>query len=56
MDLDQAAAAAQAETPEAEAKPQKEYYHDNKNRIFVRAIQGAYSLNDELKRLRAMLH
>jgi quercetin dioxygenase-like cupin family protein len=54
MDLDQAAGAGPADTSGAEGKPKKEYYHDNKNRIFVRAIQGAYSLNDELKRLRAM--
>jgi len=53
MDLDQATGAAPAKS-EADAKPTKEYYHDNKNRIFVRAIEGAYSLNDELKRLRAM--
>ncbi len=32
----------------------KIYYHDRTDRIFVRAIQGAYSLNDELKRLRDM--
>ncbi len=32
----------------------KEYYHDKKDRIFVRAIQGAYNLSDELARLRAM--
>lgn len=30
------------------------YYHSNKNRIFVRGIQGAYNLTEELKRLRAM--
>ena len=30
------------------------HYHSKKDRIFVRAIQGAYSLTDELKRLRAM--
>ncbi len=36
------------------AKPKKEYYHDKKDRVFVRQIAGAYSLNEELKRLRAM--
>ena len=30
------------------------HYHSKKDRIFVRGIQGAYSLTDELKRLRAM--
>ncbi len=30
------------------------HYHSKKDRIFVRAIQGAYSLKDELVRLRAM--
>ena len=32
----------------------KENYHSNKNRIFVRAIAGAYNLNEELARLRSM--
>jgi gentisate 1,2-dioxygenase len=36
------------------AKAPKEYYHSKKDRIFVRSIQGAYSLSDELKRLRSM--
>ena len=44
---------AQAE-PGAPSSPAKEYYHDKKDRIFVRAIAGHYGLNDELKRLRAM--
>jgi gentisate 1,2-dioxygenase len=30
------------------------HYHSKKDRTFVRAIQGAYSLKDELTRLRAM--
>ena len=30
------------------------YYHSNKQRIFVRAIQGAYNLTEELNRLRSM--
>jgi gentisate 1,2-dioxygenase len=29
-------------------------YHSRKDRVFVRAIQGDYGLNDELKRLRAV--
>jgi quercetin dioxygenase-like cupin family protein len=29
------------------------YYHDNKERVFVRAIQGEYNLKEELKRLRS---
>lgn len=38
----------------AAAGPPKEYYHAKKDRIFVRAIQGAYNLTEELRRLRAM--
>jgi gentisate 1,2-dioxygenase len=30
------------------------YYHSNKERVFVRGIQGEYNLSEELKRLRAM--
>jgi len=30
------------------------HYHSKKDRVFVRAIAGAYNLKDELKRLRAM--
>ena len=30
------------------------HYHSKKDRIFVRAIQGQYSLKEELARLRAM--
>src|SRR5919204_593662 len=30
------------------------HYSSKKDRVFVRAIQGQYSLKDELKRLRAM--
>ena len=37
-----------------EAVGNESHYHSKKDRIFVRAIQGAYSLKDELKRLRAM--
>ena len=41
--------------PEAKkAGPPKEYYHANRDRIFVRPIQGAYNLTEELKRLRSM--
>ena len=32
----------------------KELYHSKKDRVFVRAIAGAYNLTDELKRLRNM--
>jgi gentisate 1,2-dioxygenase len=32
----------------------KHLYHSNKNRTFVRAIQGDYGLNKELERLRSM--
>ena len=37
----------------ADAQPAG-YYHSQKDRIFVRAIQGKYNLDWELKRLRAM--
>lgn len=37
----------------ADAQPAG-YYHSNKERIFVRGIQGAYNLTEELKRLRSM--
>jgi quercetin dioxygenase-like cupin family protein len=30
------------------------YYHSKKDRIFVRAIQGAYNMTEELERLRSM--
>ena len=30
------------------------HYHSKKDRVFVRGIQGQYSLKDELKRLRSM--
>ncbi len=38
---------------EAEEGPQG-YYHSQKDRIFVRAVQGEYNLTHELERLRAM--
>ena len=46
-------------TPEAtDSEPPagqpKGYYHSQKDRIFVRSIQGEYNLDWELKRLRAM--
>ena len=40
-------------TPAAPA-PNESHYHSKKDRIFVRGIQGQYSLKDELTRLRAM--
>jgi len=42
-----------AAEPPADAGPAG-YYHSQKDRIFVRAIQGAYNLTTELERLRAM--
>jgi len=40
----------------AQTKEEKlaSFYHSNKNRVFVRGVQGAYALKDELKRLRAV--
>jgi quercetin dioxygenase-like cupin family protein len=32
----------------------KNYYHSKKDRVFVRPIQGAYNLTEELHRLRSM--
>src|SRR5690348_4602193 len=40
-----------AETPDDKLK---NYYHSKKDRVFVRPIQGAYNLTEELQRLRAM--
>jgi quercetin dioxygenase-like cupin family protein len=37
-----------------ETKDKPKFYHDNKDRVFVRAIQGEYNLKDELKRLRSL--
>ncbi len=54
MDLDTKGPKPAGDDPSAAAKPEKEYYHDKKDRVFVRQIAGAYSLNEELKRLRAM--
>jgi len=44
-------------TPDGEERaddPAAHLYHSNKNRTFVRAIQGDYGLNAELERLRSM--
>ena len=43
---------AAAKKPKAKAEPKM--YHNKKDRIFVRAIAGSYSLTDELKRLRSV--
>jgi quercetin dioxygenase-like cupin family protein len=40
-------------TPE-QAAPNESHYHSKKDRIFVRGIQGAYSLKEELAKLRSM--
>src|SRR3954469_7874870 len=40
-------------TPEQQAGTES-HYHSKKDRIFVRAIAGKYSLSDELTKLRAM--
>src|ERR1700682_1591544 len=37
-----------------EAIANESHYHSKKDRVFVRGIQGQYSLKDELKRLRDM--
>lgn len=40
--------------PQSAAIGNESHYHSKKDRIFVRAIQGEYSLKEELARLRAM--
>ena len=40
-------------TPE-QAAPTESHYHSKKDRVFVRGVQGQYSLKEELARLRAM--
>src|SRR3954465_4071678 len=40
--------------PVAKATGTESHYHSKKDRVFVRGIQGQYSLKDELKRLRSM--
>ena len=47
------AAVAKAPVVAKGPKP-NQFYHDNKNRVFVRGIQGEYNLTEELKRLRAV--
>ena len=43
-----------AAAAETESDQPAGYYHSKKDRIFVRAIQGAYNMTEELDRLRAM--
>lgn len=52
-DTDKAAAIQPADTGPADGGPAG-YYHSQKDRIFVRAIQGTYNLTAELERLRTM--
>ena len=40
--------------PEATETEPKGYYHSQKDRVFVRAVQGEYNLTKELERLRSM--
>ncbi|MBC7469613.1 MAG: cupin domain-containing protein [Ramlibacter sp.] len=40
--------------PAAVATPNESHYHSKKDRVFVRGIQGQYSMKEELERLRAM--
>ena len=53
---DEHAAASGKGSPQADAEENLPagYYHSKKDRIFVRSIQGAYNLTEELERLRAM--
>lgn len=39
---------------DTEPKPKIEYYHDQKDRKFVREVSGEYNLTQELKRLRSL--
>jgi quercetin dioxygenase-like cupin family protein len=52
-DSKKAGAAAPAAAP-AEIVANESHYHSQKNRIFVRPIQGSYNLKTELARLRAV--
>jgi mannose-6-phosphate isomerase-like protein (cupin superfamily) len=54
MDRDVKGQQAPGEGSAPGATAKKEYYHDKKDRVFVRQIAGGYGLNEELKRLRAM--
>jgi quercetin dioxygenase-like cupin family protein len=47
------ATGAAVSTPQ-QAAPNESHYHSKKDRIFVRGIQGQYSLKEELAKLRAM--
>ena len=51
---DQKAERAEASASETRRNP-REYYHDKKDRVFVRGIQGHYNLTQELQRLRSKL-
>ena len=42
------------DTPATGVVDNESHYHSKKNRVFVRGIQGDYSLKEELARLRAM--
>ncbi|GAB2965180.1 cupin domain-containing protein [Amycolatopsis acidiphila] len=44
----------EAEAAGDEAEARAKLYHSQKNRVFVRPIQGEYGLNAELERLRAV--
>ena len=48
------AAVAKAPVNPSKAPKPNQFYHDNKNRVFVRGIQGEYNLTEELKRLRSV--
>jgi quercetin dioxygenase-like cupin family protein len=39
---------------DSESKPKIQYYHDQKDRKFVREVSGEYNLTAELKRLRSL--
>jgi gentisate 1,2-dioxygenase len=39
---------------DSESKPKIDYYHDQKDRKFVREVSGEYNLTEELERLRAL--
>ena len=43
-----------ARTPGSDTVPNESHYHSKKDRVFVRGVQGQYSLKEELARLRAM--
>jgi quercetin dioxygenase-like cupin family protein len=54
MDTTESVTPAVGKPGPGETVPNESHYHSKKDRVFVRGIQGNYSLKEELARLRAM--